>query len=168
VDEAAVRKSAAGIAGAGAHTATQAVVDLARGSVELGSSLSGTLRATWHRPLTSGLGPLASDLDGDQPRVIVTLDPAAVAGPLVANTLADAITRPRRPAPARPDRLQPGHPEVEIRLATCDRLAAPPPQSFTPTLPRWRVVAPARSPRPWSAISASTWRDAASTSRAST
>src|SRR5262249_39358074 len=65
-------------------TANQALVDLARGSVELGSSLSGTLRATWHRPLTGGLGPLASDLDGDPAaRVIVTLDPDAVAGKLV-------------------------------------------------------------------------------------
>ncbi len=31
---------------------------------------------------------------------------------------------------------------MEIRLETSDRLKAPPAQAFTPTLPRWRIVAP--------------------------
>ncbi|MFN2627083.1 MAG: hypothetical protein ABR569_00415 [Gaiellaceae bacterium] len=127
-------------------TATQALVDLSRGHVELGSSLTGTLRSTWNRPIASGLGPLASDLDADPAaRVIVVVDPAAVAGPLVANTLADAIAKAEAasadldPVDSRPDR-----PDVEIRLATSDRLAAPPPQSFAPTLQRWRIVAQRR------------------------
>jgi hypothetical protein len=125
---------------------TLVVVDLDRGSVELGSSLSGTLRASWHRPITNGLGPLASDLDGDPAaQVIVTVDPDAVLGPLVAHTLADAIAKAEA-ASAGGDPLasQPDHPDVEIRLATCDRLAAPPAQAltFTPRLPRWRIVAP--------------------------
>ncbi len=125
-------------------TATQALVDVARGQVELGSGLSGTLRATWNRPLTSGLGPLASVLDGDpSARVIVTVNPAAVAGPLVANTLADAIAKGEAAsAGLDPEDSTPGRPDVEIRLLTSDRLAAPPAQSFTPTLPRWRIVAP--------------------------
>ncbi len=125
-------------------TPTQALVDLARGQVELGSSLSGTLRSTWHRPLTSDLGPLASDLDGDpSARVVVVVDPAAVAGPLVAHTLADAIAKGEAASTGLdPVDSAPDHPDVEIRLATSDRLAAPPQQSFAPTLPRWRIVAP--------------------------
>jgi hypothetical protein len=124
-------------------TATQAVVDVARGGVELGTGLSGTLRATWHRPLTGDLGPLASDLDGDpSARVVVVVDPSATPDAVTATTLADGIAK----AEAQSAGLDPvgseyGRPDVEIRLRTSDRLAAPPPQSFAPTLPRWRIVA---------------------------
>lgn len=124
-------------------TATQAVVDVARGRVELGSSLGGTLRATWHRPLTGDLGPLASNLDGDpSARVVVVVDPSAAPDAVTATTLADGIAKAEtQSAGLDPAESQPGRPDVEIRLRTSDRLDAPPPQSFAPTLPRWRIVA---------------------------
>jgi hypothetical protein len=124
-------------------TATQAVIDIARGRVELGSGLSGTLRATWHRPLTGDLGPLASDLDGNpSARVIVTVDPGAAPDAVTATTLADAISKAEtQSAGLDPADSELGRPDVEIRLRTSDRLAAPPAQSFAPTLPRWRIVA---------------------------
>jgi hypothetical protein len=124
-------------------TATQAVVDVARGRVELGSGLSGTLRSTWHRPLTGDLGPLSSDLDGNPAaRVVITVDPNAAPDAVTAQTLADGITKAEaQSAGLDPAESKFGTPDVEIRLRTSDRLPAPPPQSFTPTLPRWRIVA---------------------------
>jgi hypothetical protein len=41
-----------------------------------------------------------------------------------------------------PDASTSEHPDVEIRLETSDRLVAPGAQAFTPTLKRWRIVAP--------------------------
>ena len=124
-------------------TATQAVVDVSRGRVELGTGLTGTLRATWHRPLIGDLGPLASDLDGDpSARVVVTVDPAAAPDAVTATTLADGIAKAETQSVGLdPADSQFGRPDVEIRLRTSDRLPAPPAQSFAPTLPRWRIVA---------------------------
>ena len=124
-------------------TATQVVIDLARGHVELGASLSGTPRSTWHRPVPGGLGALAAEADGDPAaRVVVRVNRTLpVGGEIVhdlaaAFTLGEALSTGLDPVDSSPE-----HPDVEIRLETSDRLAAPPPQSFTPTLPRWRVVA---------------------------
>ena len=62
-------------------SATRAVVDLHRGHVELGSSLAGTLRATWHRPAPGSLGALASEADADPAaRVVVRLNRRLPAG----------------------------------------------------------------------------------------
>lgn len=133
--------------------AGEAVVDLARGHVELGTGLAaaGTLRATWHRPVPGSLGGLASDAAVDpEARVVVTVNPALVTGPAVVHTLADAITAAnalvaQRGLTAADSR--PGRPDVEIRVDTSDRLAAPPAATlaFTPAVPRWRIVAPAPS-----------------------
>jgi hypothetical protein len=124
--------------------AGQAVVDLARGHVELGSGLAGTLRATWHRPVPGELGALAGDADIDPAaRVVVVVDPSATPTSKIAKTLAGAFTKAKAlSAGLDPDDSSPDHPDVEIRLATSDRLAAPPAQSFTPDLPRWRIVSP--------------------------
>jgi hypothetical protein len=124
-------------------TAMQAVVDVARGRVELGSGLSGTLRATWHRPLTGDLGPLASDLDADpSARVVIVVDPSAAPDVVTATTFADGIAKAEtQSAGLDPAESKPGTPDVEIRLRTSDRLDAPPPQAFAPALPRWRIVA---------------------------
>src|SRR5262249_11066525 len=124
-------------------TATQAVVDVARGRVELGTSLTGTLRATWHRPLTGNLGPLARDLDGDpSARAVVVAARSAPPDAVTATTLADGIAKAEtQSAGLDPAESEVGRPDVEIRLRTSDRLAAPPPQSFAPALPRWRIVA---------------------------
>jgi hypothetical protein len=124
--------------------ADEAVVDIARGQVELGSNLSPPVRATWHRPSPGSLGALASDADVDPAaRVVVTLDPSLPAVGLNVHTLADAFAAAATAAAALPpDESAPGRPDVEIRLVTSDRLAAPPPQTFAPAAPRWRILAP--------------------------
>jgi hypothetical protein len=132
---------AAAPAGPGAE---EAVVDLLRGFVELGSDLDGPLRATWHRPVPGRLGALASTADVDPAaRVVVTLNPTLPAVGLNVHTLADAFDAAETAsAGLSPDESISGSPDVEVRLETSDRLAAPSPQDFTPTLRRWRIVAP--------------------------
>jgi hypothetical protein len=127
----------------GPPAADEAVVDVARGHVELGSDLAGPVRATWHRPVPGALGALASTADADPAaRVVVTLNPSLPAVGLNVHTLADAFAAAHAAAAAlSPDESAPGHPDVEIRLETSDRLAAPPPQAFTSPAKRWRVVA---------------------------
>jgi hypothetical protein len=124
-------------------TATRAIVDLSRGHVELGSSLSGALRATWHRPVPGGLGALAGDADANPAaRVVVRVNRTLPVGGEVVHDLASAFAKGEElSAGLDPDDSSPDRPDVEIRLETSDRLAAPPPASFAPTLPRWRVVA---------------------------
>ena len=124
--------------------AGQAVVDLARGHVELGAGLAGPLRATWHRPLPGSIGALAGDGDGDPlARVVVTVNPSLPAAGDNVHTLEDAIALAQgRSAALSPEPASAGHPEVEIRLETSDRLDAPPAAAFTPALLNWRVVAP--------------------------
>ena len=123
--------------------ADEAVVDLARGYAELGSGLTGTVRATWHRPVPGDLGALASDADVDpSARVVVVVNPALPATGNVVRTLAAAFTKARSlSAGLSPEDSDPEHPDVEIRLETSDRLNAPPAQAFAPDVPRWRIVA---------------------------
>jgi len=127
--------------------AGEVVVDLARGHVELGSDFGAPLRATWHRPVPALLGALASDGDADPAaRVVVVVNPALPPGERVVHTIADAIAAGEAlSAGLDAGSSRPGRPDVEIRLETSDRLAAPPPQSFVPTLPRWRMIAPRTS-----------------------
>ena len=74
--------------------AGRGVVDLARGHVELGSALTGTLRATWHRPVPGELGALASDADVDPAaRVVVDVDPGQPATGNIVKTLGAAFTK---------------------------------------------------------------------------
>ena len=124
--------------------AGEAVVDVSRGHVELGSDFAAPLRATWHRPTPGGLGALASDGDADpSARVTIAVNPALPAGGRIVHTLADAFVQGEALSAGQdPDASTPEHPDVEIRIETSDRLAAPPPVALTPTLKRWRVVAP--------------------------
>ena len=128
----------------GPPAAGQVVLDVARGHVELGSGLTGTLRATWHRPVAGALGALAGDAVIDPAaRVVVEVDPSATAVGNIVKTLSAAFAKAEAlSAGLSPDDSSPDHPDVEIRLKTSDRLNAPPPESFTPTLHRWRIVAP--------------------------
>jgi hypothetical protein len=123
--------------------ADEAVVDLARGHAELGSGLTGTVRATWHRPVPGGLGALASDAEFDPfARVVVVVNPALPATGNVVRTLAAAFSRAEAlSAGLSGEASDPEHPDVEIRLETSDRLTAPPAQAFAPALRRWRIVA---------------------------
>ena len=124
--------------------ADEVVVDVARGHVELGSSFSGPVRATWHRPVPGELGALTGDADVDPAaRVVVEVNPRAPASGNRVQTLNAAFTL----ATALTASLDaqdsiPGRPDVEIRLLTSDRLQSPPALTFTPTVPRWRIVAP--------------------------
>lgn len=122
-----------------------AIVDLARGHVELDAGLAGTVRATWHRAVAGSLGAAAADGTlTPGARVVVEVDPRRAGLDGIVGTLDDAFTQARARSAAAgltaadsvPDR-----PDVEIRLLTSDRLPAPAPQSFTPDAPRWRVVA---------------------------
>lgn len=127
--------------------AAEVVVDIARGSVELGQGWAAPVRATWHRAVTGEAGALPGQGATDsRARVVVSVNPDAPPGPTVRPTITQAISQAELlssgldPADSRP-----GIPDVEIRLATSSRLTAPnaPVLTFTPTLPRWRIVAPA-------------------------
>jgi hypothetical protein len=121
----------------------QVLVDVARGHLQLGSGLAGRVRVTWHRPLAGSLGAFASTADVDPAaRVVVNVDPDG-SGPDVVDTLTAAFQRAKdESARLDPALSRPGVADVEIRLLTSDRLAPPPRQAFTPTVPRWRIVAP--------------------------
>jgi hypothetical protein len=125
-----------------------AIVDLARGHVEVGASVTGTVRATWHRAQAGSLGAIAADgIVTPGARVVVEVDPqraGTVAG--IVGTVDDAFAAARARSAAAgltAADSQPGRPDVEIRLLTSDRLAAPAPQAFVPDAPRWRIVAAA-------------------------
>jgi hypothetical protein len=124
--------------------ADEVVVDVARGHVEVGSSLGGPVRATWYRPVPGEIGALTGDAEvNPAARVVVEVNPALpISGNRVhtlnaAFSLAEALS-----AGLDPEDSVLGRPDVEIRLLTSDRLTSPPALSFTPTLPRWRIVAP--------------------------
>ncbi len=135
---------APGVAAPQPPAADEVVVDVARGHVELGSSLQGAVRATWHRPVPGELGALTGDSEVDPAaRVVVEVNPAA---PVLGNrvqTLAAAFALAQTlTAPLDPALSARGRPDVEIRLLTSDRLAAPAALTFTPAVARWRIVAP--------------------------
>lgn len=122
--------------------ANQVLVDPHRGHVQLGTGLAGTVRATRHRAFAGTFGALASRAE-EHPgaRVVVVVNPASSTA---ESTLANAFTKARALSAALTAAgSRAGVPDVEIRLETSDRLAAPPAQVFTPTVPRWRIVAPA-------------------------
>jgi hypothetical protein len=128
--------------------ADEVVVDLARARVLVGTSFDQGIRATFHRPVSGRLGALAGDAPADlAARVVVNVDRDAPLSATVVRTIEAAFARAEQLCQADPElRAEdsvPGRPDVEIRLATSDRLPAPPPQTFTPKLPRWRMVAPA-------------------------
>jgi hypothetical protein len=122
----------------------EVLVDVARGHVQLGNGLRGKPRASWHRPVPGALGALAAVAEPDPAaRVVIEVNPALPAVGTVVHTLAEAFALGESNSAAlEPADLAPESIDVEIRLATSDRLAAPPPQSFTPSVARWRLVAP--------------------------
>jgi hypothetical protein len=117
------------------------VVDLVRGRVELGSSWSGGVRATWHRPVSGALGALAAEARREiGARIVVAVRPKEPEG-VTVRTIEKAFKRAMTlMANATPDETAPV--DVEIRLETSDRLPAPPPLKGNPKLKRWRIVAP--------------------------
>lgn len=133
-----------GVAPPAPPAAGEVLVDVARGHVQLGTGLTGRPRASWHRPVPGALGALAAAAEPDPAaRVVIEVNPAVPAVGNVVHTLAEAFALGESnsagldPAESAPESI-----DVEIRLATSDRLAATAPQSFIPSLPRWRLMAP--------------------------
>ena len=122
----------------------EVVLDVSRGRVELGPTLGGAVRATWHRPVPGELGALTGDADvNPEARVVVEVRPGVPASGNRVQTLNAAFTLAQTlTAALDPEDSRPGRPDVEIRLLTSDRLTSPPTQTFAPTVPRWRIVAP--------------------------
>lgn len=123
--------------------ADEVLVDPARAVLVPGSGIAGTLRTTFHRATSGALGAGASTAQGrDDAGLVIVVDPALgqhAPGQVVVADLAAAfaIASGATTSPAEPDA-----PEVEIRIATSDRIAAPGPLTGTPALTRWRVLAP--------------------------
>lgn len=119
------------------------LVDPGRGLVLPAADVTGTLRATSYRAVPGQLGPLASLAAArEDVGVVIVVDPALgphPAGQLVVPTLGAALAAA---GAATTDISPPEAPQVEIRLLTSDRLAAPAPVTGAPALKRWRIVAP--------------------------
>ncbi|MEV0319774.1 hypothetical protein ACIBKX_16745 [Streptomyces sp. NPDC050658] len=122
---------------------TQVLVDAQRGFVQLGADLAGPVRATWYRAVPGRVGALASLADTDPAARVVVEVSARPGVPGAVTTLAAAFAlAEQRSAALAPEESVAGVPDVEIRLLSSDRLAAPASLEFTPRLPRWRIVAP--------------------------
>lgn len=121
----------------------QVLVDPNRGVIAVGTGLAGTVRATFYRPASGRIGALTSTAEpDDRAGKVIIVDPAGGAhapGQLVVADLDAAVTA----AMALPVPGQSTGPDVEIRLETNDRLAAPAPLTAVPSVSRWRLVAPA-------------------------
>jgi hypothetical protein len=119
-----------------APAADQVLVDPSRGVIAVGAAITGTVRATFYRPASGRIGALASTAEPDDTAgSVIVVDPAGgphAPGQVVVADLGAAVTA----ALALPG------PDVEIRLRTNDRLAAPSPMTATPRASRWRIVAP--------------------------
>ncbi|MEW2382838.1 phage tail protein [Micromonospora sp. NPDC047707] len=131
-------------AGSPAAPAGTVLVDPYRGVVKPAGDVPGTLRATFYRAVPGRLGAVASTAETrDDAGVVIVVDPASgphPAGQIVVPTLTAAFAAATA---ATSSSSEPDAPQVEIRLLTSDRLAAPAaPVTGTPTLTRWRVVAP--------------------------
>jgi Phage tail protein (Tail_P2_I) len=130
--------------GSPAAAAGTVLVDLSRGVVKPAADVTGALRATFYRAVPGRLGPAASTAETrDDVGVVIVVDPALgphPAGQTVVATLAAAFAAATSAAIST---SEPDAPQVEIRLLTSDRLAAPAAAvTGTPALTRWRIVAP--------------------------
>ncbi len=129
--------------GAPAPAPTQVLVDPARAVLVPGSSVTGTIRTTFHRATPGALGPGASTAQGrDEVGVVIVVDPSLgghAPGQIVVADLAGAFAAASAAATST---SADDVPQVEIRLVTSDRLVAPGTLTGTPALTRWRVVAP--------------------------
>jgi hypothetical protein len=120
----------------------QILVDPSRGVIAVGASVTGTVQATFYRPASGRIGALASTAEPDDSAgTVIIVDPAGgphAPGQVVVADL-DAAVAAALALPG-PD-AGPG-PDVEIRLETNGRLAAPAPMADVPPVSRWRIIAP--------------------------
>lgn len=133
--------------GGPAPSADQLLIDPSRGVLAPGSNLTGTLRATYHRPVTGAIGAAASTVAfRDDAGYVVIVDPDVGVHPPgipVVTEIDAAIALAMELPGAEPAHAGDTAPDVEIRLVTSGRLAAPTTLSGTPPRTRWRIVAPA-------------------------
>lgn len=133
--------------GAPAPAAGQVLVDPSRGIISVGSGITGTIRTTFYRPVPGRIGALASQAEPDDGAgKVIVVDPNGAPhapGQLVVPDMAAAVaaamalpTPPARPA----DTVD--SPDVEIRLATNDRLTSPGTVAGAPAARHWRIIAP--------------------------
>ncbi|MEO7070912.1 MAG: hypothetical protein ABI131_10520, partial [Nostocoides sp.] len=129
--------------GAPVPAADQVLVDPARAVLVPGSSVTGTLRTTFHRATPGHLGPAASTAEPrDDVGVVIVVDPALGVHPPGQTVVADLAGAFAAAFAATTSPSGPDVPQVELRLETSDRLTSPGPVTGTPALTRWRVVAP--------------------------
>ena len=133
----------------------QVFVDPARGVLAAGSNLTGTVRAMFYRPSPGQLGALASTAEVDEwAGTVIVVDPAGGPHPPGQQVVADLDAAVTAAMAATALGIASGGgsgissamgsgPDVEIRLETNDRLAAPSAISGTPAVTNWRIVAPA-------------------------
>lgn len=123
--------------------AGQVLLDPSRGVLLPAADVTGVLRTTFYRAVPGTLGPLASTSQpSDDVGVVIVVDPAGgphPPGQTVVATLGAAITAAQAAATST---SAADVPQVEIRLSTGDRLAAPAPITGSPALTRWRIIAP--------------------------
>ena len=111
--------------------AGEAVVDLVARPRRAGQRLRGAAARDLAppdtgRPRRAG-APTATPIPSA--RVTIAVNPALPAGGRIVHTLADAFTQGEALSAGQdPDASTPEHPDVEIRIETSDRLAAPPPR----------------------------------------
>lgn len=131
--------------------AGEVFVDPSRGTLAVGSGITGTIRATFYRPVPASIGALASTAEFDEGSgTVIVVDPSgntpSAGGRIVvadlSAALAAAVALPE-PPPRLSDRA--ASPDVEIRLQTNDRLLSPGAVSGSPKATRWRIVAAAGS-----------------------
>jgi hypothetical protein len=108
-----------------------------------GANVQGVVRATLYRAVPGALGPLASTGHlRDDVGVVIVVDPAGGPHPVGQTVVADLADAVAAALAATTSPSAPGVPQVEIRLLTGDRLAAPGPITGAPALRRWRIFAP--------------------------
>jgi hypothetical protein len=133
--------------GGPAPAADQLLIDPSRGVLAPGANITGTLRATFHRPVTGRLGAAASaEQFRDDAGFVVIVDPDGGAHPPGIPVVADvdaAVALAMALPGAEPVHAGDTAPDVEIRLATSGRLAAPTTLTGSPPRLRWRIVAAA-------------------------
>ena len=133
--------------GAPTPAAGQVLVDPSRGTIALGAGITGAVRATFYRPTPGLIGALASSAEPDDGAgTVIVVDPSGGAHPpgqLVVPDLGAAVTAALAlPTPVARPADTADSPDVEIRLATCDRLASPGVVTGSPAARSWRVIAP--------------------------
>lgn len=121
----------------------EVLVDVARGQLVVGKDLGTGVRATWNRPVSGAVGALAADSRADMSAQVIVSVRDAPETNTSKKKIEDAIAAAEKLSQGKTPTADESGVDVEIRLETSDSLDAPSAQKFKPSLPRWRIVAPA-------------------------